>query len=424
MKTFTLILSLLISIMVLKAQDYQISFEGTGESTVVETVQVQNLTQGTSLTLNGSEVLHLMGIVGIGQVDANGDNSLRIYPNPMATNSKVEFEIPTSGKVIIDLYDITGKNVVSTQKILQAGTQTFNISGLTSGIYYISINSGNIVYSGKIISNCTNTGTAKISFVNSTIQSDNSIFKSSKSLVQMQYNEDDLLLFKAISGKYTTISTLIPVASATVIFNFVAATDYDNNDYATVTIGTQVWMAEDLRVTRYPNGDSIPNVTRHSTWVNLGDNNASDAYCFYDNNDSVGFGALYSYAAAIADDWTCDLNINQGVCPDGWHLPTDAEWTELTNYYSGGELKETDTLHWSSPNLGATNESGFTALPNGYRSFLDGGFSSFGLYTYWWSADEFGSTSAWTWYLSYNNTQAFCVNNPKSYGFSVRCIKD
>ncbi len=121
-------------------------------------------------------------------------------------------------------------------------------------------------------------------------------------------------------------------------------------------------MAEDLRVTHYPNGDPIPNVTDNTAWGNLGDNNTDDAYCFYNNDNTTDYGALYTYAAAIGDNWARDNADGQGVCPDGWHLPTVAEWQELVNYLggssvAGGKLKETGTTHWNSPNTGATNES-------------------------------------------------------------------
>ncbi len=206
-------------------------------------------------------------------------------------------------------------------------------------------------------------------------------------------------------------------------------TDIDGNEYNTVTIGTQTWMAKDLRVTHYPNGDAIPHITDNTAWVDLTDNNTDDAYCFYNNDNNTDYGALYNYAAAIADDWARDNAEGQGVCPDGWHLPSDAEWTTLKDYLggnlvAGGKMKETGTTHWNSPNDGATNESGFTALPGGNRLDTDGSFDDLGGHGLWWSSTEKGSTTAYYRILYYNNPNIGRSFPHKSRGFSVRCVKN
>lgn len=219
-------------------------------------------------------------------------------------------------------------------------------------------------------------------------------------------------------------------------------TDIDGNTYPTVLIGGQCWMAADLKVSRYPNGNAIPYIDNNATWGALGDNNTDDGYSFYNdsNNDGViditypDYGALYSYSAAIADNWVRDNSaINseggQGICPDGWHLPTDAEWTTLTTFLggtnvAGGEMKETGITHWNSPNTGATNSSGFTALPGGYRHWSSGTFYNVGNYGYWWSSTEPTGSRAYYRYLYYLNPLANRTHNNKSYGFCVRCIRD
>ena len=206
-------------------------------------------------------------------------------------------------------------------------------------------------------------------------------------------------------------------------------TDYDGNHYNAVLIGNQIWMAENLKVTHYPNGDPIPLVTNNTDWANLADTNTDDAYCFYNNDANSNYGVLYTYAAAIGDNWTRDNTVNQGVCPDGWHLPTDAEWQELVDYLggstiAGGKMKETGTLHWNGPNTGATNESGFSALPGGFRNTGNGLFYEAGTYGYWWSATEYSSTHAYGRFLGYGSAEVGRNNYVKSDGFSVRCIKD
>ncbi len=220
-----------------------------------------------------------------------------------------------------------------------------------------------------------------------------------------------------------------------------ALTDYDGNTYQVVQIGNQLWMAEDLRVTHYPNGDPIPNVTDNTDWENLADNNTDDAYCFYNNDSNTDYGALYTYAAVIGDDWVRDNIDGQGVCPDGWHLPTDAEWKTLEMSLGmsqtdadnsdwrgtdeGGKMKETGTTHWNSPNTGATNSSGFSALPGSGRNADDGGtFGTLGANSMWWSATEYTGSYAYRRILSYDNAKVYRGYVTKSGGFSVRCVRD
>jgi len=141
------------------------------------------------------------------------------------------------------------------------------------------------------------------------------------------------------------------------------------------------------------------------------------------------YGALYTYAAAIGDDWERDNSDGQGVCPDGWHLPTDAEWTTLTDELggtgvAGGKMKETGTTHWISPNTGATNESEFSALPGGGRWSNDGTFYNMGNYGYWWSSTEYSGSGAYKRYLINYGAGAYRDGDAKSNGFLVRCLRD
>jgi uncharacterized protein (TIGR02145 family) len=202
--------------------------------------------------------------------------------------------------------------------------------------------------------------------------------------------------------------------------------DIDGNSYPTVQIDSQCWMAADLKVTHYPNGDAIPNITDGDDWANLSDNNTDDAYCFYNNTNDPDYGALYTYAAAIGDNWLRDNNANQGICPDGWHIASDAEWTTLENNCGGGGgAKETGTVHWNSPNTNATNSSGFTALPTGSRAdTTDGAFGSRGDYGLWWTATEYDSSSSHIRRMDYDNGQMHHFVATKSRGFSVRCLQD
>ena len=165
-------------------------------------------------------------------------------------------------------------------------------------------------------------------------------------------------------------------------------TDIDGNVYNTVTIGTQVWMKENLKVTHYNNGDEIPNIEDNAAWTGL----SNGAYCNYQNdNDFVDtYGRLYNWFAV--DD-------GREICPTGWHIATDAEWTILSDYLggrhiAGGKLKEAGTTHWASPNTGATNSSGFTGLPSGMRSSVDGIFGYQTEGCGFWSNTQVNATEA------------------------------
>lgn len=188
--------------------------------------------------------------------------------------------------------------------------------------------------------------------------------------------------------------------------------------YKTVKIGTQTWFAENLRATKYNDGTSIPNVTEQNTWKNL----TTPAYCWY-NNDQATYGNIYG---ALYNWYT----VNTGkLCPTGWHVPTDFEWSILTAYldgdnFAGSKMKEAGTTHWNSPNNGATNESGFTALPGGDRLSNDESFVNLSKSAYYWSSTSASTSDAWYRYLNYNYTSCDGLNNFKEIGISVRCLKN
>jgi len=191
----------------------------------------------------------------------------------------------------------------------------------------------------------------------------------------------------------------------------------DNQRYKFIKIGNQVWMAENLKTAKLNDGTAIPLVTDNKEWSNL----KMSGYCFYNNDEAdnkAKFGALYNW-----------YSINTGkLCPSGWHVPSDAEWTTLINYLGGmvgggGKLKETGTDNWESPNTGADNESGFAAVPGGYR-FKDGTFLEISNYGLLWSATGAGATSAWNRYLYYNSSNTSRSSLNKKLGLSIRCLHD
>jgi uncharacterized protein (TIGR02145 family) len=203
--------------------------------------------------------------------------------------------------------------------------------------------------------------------------------------------------------------------------------DIDGNSYNTVTIGTQVWMRENLKTTKYNDGTAIPNITDNTAWGAL----ITGAYSDYSNtpSNSTTYGRLYNWYAVDNNAATkVASNGGKNVCPTGWHVPSDAEWTILTTYLggesvAGGKLKETGISHWISPNTGATNETGFTALPGGKRSF-SGAFRDIGSYGLWWSSTEYSLTNSWYRLMSYDYADVYRGVDSEQSGFSVRCVRD
>jgi uncharacterized protein (TIGR02145 family) len=216
--------------------------------------------------------------------------------------------------------------------------------------------------------------------------------------------------------------------------SFGSVTDIDGNAYKTIKIGDQWWMAENLRVTHYRNGDHIPHESDNAAWVGLD----SGAYCKYDNADSniAVFGLLYNWHAV--DD-------TRDIAPSGWHVPTDDEWKELEMFLGmsqsdvnqdfwrgtdeGGKLKETGDYHtgtglWQGPNIDATNETCFTALPGGIRNETTGEYTNKHYSAFFWSSSEYSGTIAWIRKLNNNSGGIGRYYGYKVNGISIRCIKD
>lgn len=194
-------------------------------------------------------------------------------------------------------------------------------------------------------------------------------------------------------------------------------TDIDDNIYKTITIGTQTWMAENLRTTRYRNGDPIPQIKQDEAWAGL----IAGGFCNFNNTENVDtiatFGRLYNWLT---------IDDSRGVAPQGWHVPTDEEWVTLINFLggdslAGGTMKEKEQPHWVIPDPYATNESGFTAMPAGMRDNSSGAFA---FACTFWSSTAADFCSVWCRYLYVGQNGCYRYNPSKTYGFSIRCIKD
>ena len=429
---FSSLLLLVLMILNLQAQDYLINYAGAGASTTVDSVMIENLMQGTTLKMKGSEVLRLTVVTGIEAMNDDETGKISFYPNPMKDYAKMQFVLPEPGETLISLYDISGREITHKKDLLSGGKHVYVIKGVKAGIYLAKVNSGRYSFSGRLISSGSRSTGAEIVYEHTlSLKEKPDDIKGTNVEKIMQYTAGDRLLLKGISGTYSTMITDVPTAGKTITFNFVSCIDGEGNNYPVVHISTekgladysdqssdkglQIWMAENLKTAKYNDGSNIPYVTSSGVWSGLN----TPAYCWYNNdpgNKNV-YGALYNWYA---------VNSNK-LCPSGWHTPDDGEWTALSNSLGGelaaGEkLKETGTSHWKSMNP-ATNESGFSARPGGYR-YRDGGFDSMSILGYWWTSSEESPTFAWYRRLYHYWVTIQRYSDYKVIGFSVRCLKD
>ena len=211
--------------------------------------------------------------------------------------------------------------------------------------------------------------------------------------------------------------------------NTTSVTDADGNVYQTVTICDQTWTQSNLDVSKYTDGTPIPQVTEQSQWYDL----TTGAWCYYANNTANGtiYGKLYNwYAVAGIYNLESATNptIRKKLAPIGWHIPSGAEWTQLTDCLggigvAGGKMKSTGITLWFSPNTAATNESGLTGLPGGFR-YAEGPFSDISSVGWWWSSSDQNQTAAKAMPLWYSSSAALLIDNYQLKGLSVRCVKD
>jgi len=425
-KLYTLSVLFSISFGCLMAQDYFINFEGFGDSSIIDTVRVENITQGKKMVINGNVVLHLSGVVtGIETNEFDDTQSMFLYPNPMKDETRMQFFLPESGETLITIYDLSGRKIVENQDLLAKGQHAYRIQSIGEGMYIVKVISGRYSYSSRLICSGSNNRYARLLNENTvTAQKNQNDLKGTNAEILMEYHNGDRLKLTGISGINRNIIIDVPTESKTITFNFIPCADGDGNNYPISKIGTQIWMGENLKTTKYNDGKAIPNVTDGSEWAGL----TTPAYCWYNNNivNKDVYGALYNWYV---------VNTAR-LCPSGWHVPTDSEWHQMVLYLdpnavlsqaesaiAGNKLKEEGTKHWASPNTGASNESGFTALPGGNRRY-DGLFSGPTGNGTWRTASEYDSAHVWYRYMFYYSGYIYRSTTNKQAGYSVRCIKD
>ena len=416
----------------LEAQNIVISFSNAESNGIIDSVLVENLFQGKSIVVPGSNNIELTALP-VTSVPIYGISSqIKVYPNPVSDYCFLQFKNNEAGNVTVGLYDLTGKRLISQTMFLESGVIEFQLSGLPCGIFMLKIVGTNFNFTNKIISiNNESTDLDLKYFHESYDEQIPTQLKSTTANVLMQYNTGERLKYTFYSGKNATIQTDVPTQSKTVSANFYVAKDADGNSYATVQIGTQIWMAENLKTTKYRNGEPISNVTNKSQWNELSIK-PSSAQCTYNNDDtnSNKYGRLYNWYA---------VNDSRNIAPSGWHVPSDGEWTLMTDYLDtnynifGPQAKTlAASIEWpiNSPvfecisnQLIKNNISGFTALPGGFR-WEWGEFVRIGYGGYLWSSTEKDTSTVWRRLLDFEDRPIVRGAFNKCCGLSVRCVKD
>ncbi len=413
------------------AIDYTISFTGTGASTTVDSVIVQNLTRNTSVKVPAGYALNIIDVTAVEQIESDYE-IISIIPNPITDKSVVSFYAKQTGNTQISVAGLDGRILTGINCNLYEGKNSFEIS-LDKGAYILRVTGNSYSYSSMILSRSGFGNKPMLSYIGNEIKINSNAQKSKNAnVISMPYITGDQLLYKGYSGNYCTIVTDKPTETKTTDFELVECKDADENYYSVVKIGTQTWMLENLKTTRYRNGDAIGTTTAEIP------NDATSKYQWaYGGNEAnvAKYGRLYTWYAA-AD--------SRNIVPAGWHVPTDAEWTTLETYLisNGYNYDGTTTGNKISKALAATtdwntytgtgtigndltknNSSGFSALPGGYRHH-SGTFYGIGYNGYWWSSTRFDAWDPWYKVLGYLSAALVRSADYMYNGFSVRCIRD
>lgn len=396
-------------------QDISITFTGKNAAGQIDSVKATNLTTNQSVSLPGSATLVLTPKTGVPVLMEN-TGQVMIFPNPFSGRTTILARLPEPQQLKVKIQNLVGQVVAQTEAYLQPGDHLFDLLVTAAGIYLVSLTTDQGTAGYKVICTGASGSGNRIQYQGS--ESNNHDNPSHPNLKFLQstyslgYSTGDIIRYQCTSGAYVTIMTDSPVSSKNYEVEFVACTDPDGKNYPVVIIGDQTWMAGNLAYLPAVSLSSAGSIAENHYYIygyEGSDVSAAKASTSYDT-----YGALYNWEAA------------RWACPGGWHLPSDAEWTNLTDFISspaGGKMKESGTAHWSDPNTGATNESGFGARPGGLRK-KSGGFNGLGDYTAYWSSSLDASLYPWFRYLQ--SESDFIERDHHDYkdqGFSVRCVK-
>ncbi len=454
MKTRILLLSIAFGFFINSfAQNITIEFtftaENDGQNVPLDSILIENLSQGGDTTLYAPDTVLtiLCDISKISDKKAVNGNVFSVsqnYPNPFNKKTMVNLYLPKKEHIKITVRDILNREVAKYENILTLGNHSFTFYPGNEKCYLLTVSGDQTSKTIKMLNASNNTTNgAKCKIVYDGFKNDDSNLKTMRSVKGFEFSLGDKMKYTSYSDIGERVIIDWPTGSKFYTFYYTpyqgnpcygmpTVMDIDSNVYHTVQIGFQCWMAENLKTTRYRNGTPIPYVPSNVEWVYLN----TGAYAWPSNNASWkdAYGALYNWYTIV------DTN---GLCPEGWHVPTDNEWTIMTNYIGGtnsphgNELKscrqvnsplggECNTaMHprWDAFGEYGTDDYWFSGLPAGFRD-SEATFFGFGVFGGWWSSSEDTYGSPLNWSLYKNSSMIGIIATSSQHAFSVRCIKD
>ncbi|MDD2563115.1 MAG: FISUMP domain-containing protein [Salinivirgaceae bacterium] len=380
--------------------------KGLSIRSMVDGVEVTNIsTQNVDFYKNATTLKFTSNLL------SNQEYSINAYPNPAMDMFHVNFYNAVSGNVSISVVNISGQIVAKNEVNADMGFFTASVKGLPSGIYVVSIMNSLANQHTKVLVQSGTNGTATIAIENNgNLVNDE---KSDNPTVYFEVGEAYSVVAKL--GDQITHRFITPQLGENVEFDFTSCVDKEGNTYPTVEIGNQLWMASNLKTSYFKNGDPIPQIQTNKAWKET----KSSAVCQYDNvlENIDKFGLLYNGYAATD---------KRGVCPQGWRVPTDDDWTTLLNTINKDEYSGTESQllvnekEWQRGN----NLFGFSAISAGMRYAHNGAFGHKNQNTRWWTSTISKSNFAWNRYINDDKSYLGRGEYNLNYGYSIRCIKE
>lgn len=431
---FTAILLVIVTSIYCQKPSIELTFisEYYGQSVQLDSILIENLTQGGDTTLYYPDNFLVLDYT-TGEFEnpssvASIFSMTQNYPNPFVHLTTFRVNLPQKDNLQINVINLLGQKVAFYENTLESGIHSFTFYPGNEKNYMLTASLKGVTKSIRMI--CLNNNSGKRCSVIYT-GNDKALpgYKSGTDINEFGFSLGDSLMFIGFAETPALINgsdviTDAPESNQNYTFEILEGIHclaapietYEGQTYHTVQIGAQCWLKENLNLGTMISGTS-----------NQANNGIIEKYC-YDNNSAncATYGGLYQWNEMMA--YTTQQG-TQGICPLGWHIPTDSEWNILTSYLggqgnAGGGLKETGTTHWAYPNTGAANSSGFTALPGGQRNYDNAGFFLLTQYGTFWSSTEWTSTIAGNPGVNYNNVTAYWHSSFKTFGYSVRCLKN
>ncbi len=424
------------------------SAQNNGIYMVLDSILTENLSQGGDTMLYAPDTVlildYLTGIANNGDKEEGNFRVSQNYPNPFRNKTNINIYLDVKDEIEIMIRDILGRELLEYKCLLNRGNHTFIFYPGDEKVYMLSVIGKQGCKTIKMFNlNDNEAYGGKCKIVYNNYEAGNKDLKNYDATNNFAFVLGDELKYTAFSenGEISLIDT--PVGNQNYTFQYAGGvpcpgmptiSDIEGNQYKTVLIGSQCWMAENLKTTIYRDGNPIPNVTNGNEWTSL----ETGAYAWYDNDIAWKeyYGALYNWYT---------VNDSSGLCPSGWHVPDDDEWTIMIDFIGGVDLPHGNELktcrqvysplegdcntsqhpRWYQNNTHfGTDKYGFSGLPGGYRYFGGGSFSYLEKVGTCWSSSEGSSSSTFGTMLGYDNGSITRMLYYKQYGFSVRCIRD